>query len=110
MERFRMKKNGKKQDYRRPLTAELKSVSQAVYEIASLLNGPGKGKEADHHPSMSDLRTSELRYRRLFESAQDGILILNAETGAITDANPFILKLLGYEADEVIGKRLWEIG
>jgi diguanylate cyclase (GGDEF)-like protein/PAS domain S-box-containing protein len=54
--------------------------------------------------------TSELRYRRLFETAQDGILILNAETGRITDVNPFLLNLLGYSENELLGKRLWEIG
>jgi len=54
--------------------------------------------------------SSELRYRRLFETAQDGILILNAETGRITDVNPFLLDLLGYSEDELLGKRLWEIG
>jgi PAS domain S-box-containing protein/putative nucleotidyltransferase with HDIG domain len=53
---------------------------------------------------------SELRYRRLFESAQDGILILNYESGVITDANPFITHLLGFAKEELIGKELWEIG
>jgi PAS domain S-box-containing protein len=56
------------------------------------------------------LRTSELRYRRLFESAQDGILILNGESGEIVDANPFLLDLLNYQFREVIGLKLWEIG
>jgi PAS domain S-box-containing protein len=53
---------------------------------------------------------SELRYRRLFETAQDGILILNALTGDITDANPFLINMLGYSKQEVLGKKLWEIG
>jgi PAS domain S-box-containing protein/putative nucleotidyltransferase with HDIG domain len=57
-----------------------------------------------------DLKDSELRYRRLFEAAQDGILILNAKNGAITDVNPFLIDLLGYSRDEFIGKRLWEVG
>jgi PAS domain S-box-containing protein len=56
------------------------------------------------------LITSELRYRRLFESAKDGILILDAETGKIIDANPFLLEILDYSREEVIGKELWEIG
>jgi PAS domain S-box-containing protein len=56
------------------------------------------------------LRTSELRYRRLFESAQDGILILDGETGEIIDANPFLLDLLNFTFREIIGLRLWEIG
>ena len=53
---------------------------------------------------------SEVRYRRLFESAQDGILILDADTAKITDANPFIGELLGYSHAELMGKELWEIG
>jgi diguanylate cyclase (GGDEF)-like protein/PAS domain S-box-containing protein len=56
------------------------------------------------------LQESELRYRRLFESALDGILILNAETGRITDVNPYLVELLGYSKNEILGKELWEIG
>jgi len=56
------------------------------------------------------LRDSEIRYRRLFETAQDGILILNADTGQILDVNPFLTDMLGYSREEFIGKRLWEIG
>lgn len=51
-----------------------------------------------------------LRYLRLFETAQDGILILDYSTGKIEDANPFITDLLGYSRQELIGKELWEIG
>ncbi len=57
-----------------------------------------------------DLQASEMRYRRLFESARDGILILDAATRKITDANPFMVELLGYSRDEFLGKELWEIG
>ena len=57
-----------------------------------------------------EIRTSELRYRRLFEAAQDGILILDAETGAITDVNPFLIKMLGYSREEFVEKKLWEVG
>jgi len=56
------------------------------------------------------MKTSELRYRRLFEAAQDGILILDAETGAISDVNPFLIKMLGYSREEFIKKKLWEVG
>jgi len=56
------------------------------------------------------LRVSEIRYRRLFETARDGILILDADTVKITDANPFMVELLGYSRDEFLGKELWEIG
>ena len=67
-------------------------------------------EETDPKISEELLQASELRYRRLFETAKDGILILDAKTGEITDVNPFLLNLLGYTHDEFIGTRLWEIG
>jgi PAS domain S-box-containing protein len=59
---------------------------------------------------MQNLKDSELRYRRLFEAAQDGILILDATTGMIEDVNPFLVKMLGYTREEFIEKKLWEVG
>lgn len=57
-----------------------------------------------------ELHVSELRYRRLFETAQDGILILDGVDGHIIDANPFLLDLLGYPFEGILGLQLWEIG
>ena len=59
---------------------------------------------------MKKLIASELRYRRLFEAAQDGILILDAKTGMIEDVNPYLIKMLGYSREEFIKKKLWEVG
>ncbi len=59
---------------------------------------------------LDKLAVSETRYRRLFETAQDGILLLDAKTGEITDVNPFLVDLLGYSEKEIVGKKLWEIG
>ncbi|PIU30763.1 MAG: PAS sensor protein, partial [Syntrophobacteraceae bacterium CG07_land_8_20_14_0_80_61_8] len=56
------------------------------------------------------LEDSERRYRRLFESAKDGILILDADTGRVVDVNPFLMKLLGFSYAELYGKHIWEIG
>ncbi|VVB92210.1 Methyl sulfide methyltransferase-associated sensor [uncultured archaeon] len=56
------------------------------------------------------LQESEIRYRRLFEAAHDGILILDIDTGQITDVNPFMIDILGYSHEEFLGKKLWEIG
>jgi len=56
------------------------------------------------------LQDSEVRYRRLFESAKDGILILDAETARISDANPFIAQLLEYSHADLVDRELWEIG
>ncbi len=57
-----------------------------------------------------DLRFSEQRYRRLFESAKDGILILDAESGMVMDVNPFLVELLGYTHEQFLGKAIWELG
>jgi PAS domain S-box-containing protein/putative nucleotidyltransferase with HDIG domain len=56
------------------------------------------------------LIASESRYRRLFESAKDGILIIDAETGKIINVNPFLLDLLSYSEEQILGKSIWEIG
>jgi len=56
------------------------------------------------------LQNSERRYRRLFESSKDGILILDADTGKIVDANPFLLQLLGYSYEALCGKHIWQLG
>ena len=56
------------------------------------------------------MHASETRYRRIFETAQDGILILDANTGRIVDVNPFMVTMLGYARADVLGKELWEIG
>ena len=50
--------------------------------------------------TLKALRASEMRYRRLFETARDGILLLNAETGQIEDVNPFLVEMLGYSHSE----------
>jgi PAS domain S-box-containing protein len=76
------------------------SISQAKRMLAS-----GRGNSLE-----LALEVSELRYRRLFETAQDGILILDANTGKIIDVNPFLLDLLDYPFESMIGLRLWEIG
>src|SRR3972149_4888206 len=78
--------------------------------LANLHSGEGTLRDsdiADRQRIEHDLQASEVRYRRLFESAKDGILILDADTGRITDANPFLMGLLGYSHAELLGKRLW---
>ncbi|MFA4861564.1 PAS domain S-box protein [Methanoregula sp.] len=72
--------------------------------VGTVLDITGR-KESEEY-----LKSSETRYRRLFESAKDGILILNYDTGEIIDANPFIATLLGYPTPDLLGKHLWDIG
>ena len=55
------------------------------------------------------LEKSEIRYRRIFETAKDGILILDADTGQVVDANPFLTRMLGYSKQEILRKQLWEL-
>lgn len=88
-----------------------RSISKTSLVNTRNSNGPKKKTDMDECDQVDDaLKESEIRYRRLFESAKDGILILNATTGQITDVNPFLTDLLGYSHEELIGKKLWEIG
>ena len=62
------------------------------------------------HEATHALSISDARYRRLFEAARDGILILDAETGMVVDVNPFLVEMLGYSREQFFGKRIWELG
>ena len=64
----------------------------------------------DRKKAEEALANSETRYRRLFETAKDGIIILDAVTGKIVDVNPFLIELLGYTEEQMIEKTIWEIG
>jgi len=88
------------------------STFQGVYdEKGDLISIAGTVLDiTDRKRAEEKLSASEIRFRRLFESAKDGILILDAETGMIVDANPFLIDLLGFSQVEFRGKRLWELG
>jgi PAS domain S-box-containing protein len=66
-------------------------------------------EEAEKGSETEKLRASELSYRRLFEAARDGILILDVETGRITDVNPFLVELLGFSRNEMLGQTVGEL-
>ena len=66
-------------------------------------------EERANIPGDLTVQASELSYRRLFEAARDGILILDAETGRISDVNPFLVELLGFSRSEMIGKTVGEL-
>jgi PAS domain S-box-containing protein len=66
-------------------------------------------EEAENASETEMLRASELSYRRLFEAARDGILILDVETGRITDVNPFLVELLGFSRGEMLGQTVGEL-
>lgn len=74
-------------------------------------NGLWRKVESDERKRLKKvLIASEVRFRRLFETAQDGIIILDADTGQITDSNPFIEEILNYSTEELKDKKIWEIG
>ena len=83
----------------------VKGRDEKPVALAAIIKDISERKRAEE-----GLRTSEIRYRRLFEAARDGILILDGLTLKITDVNPFMTELLGYSPDEFVGKELWEIG
>src|SRR5215208_5728703 len=64
------------------------------------------GRDVDPQQKQIALEESETSYRRLFETAKDGILILDGDTGRIIDANPFLQDMLGYAEHELVGKAL----
>jgi two-component system CheB/CheR fusion protein len=53
-------------------------------------------------------RAAEARYRRLFDSARDGVVIVDAMTSEVLDANPYMRHLFGYSREELVGKKLTE--
>ena len=103
--------------------AFLKTSNSGSYEVngshceqyiqrAEANGSKGVVSAADSHKeTVSDaLRASELRYRRLFEAAKDGILILDVKTGVIIDVNPFLIDLLGLSHEVFLGRKIWELG
>jgi PAS domain S-box-containing protein len=85
---------------------ELGQLTHAFDQMAQAL----EHREGESQSANYALKASEMRYRRLFETAQDGILILNADTGQIDDVNPFLTDMLGYSREQLLGNKLWEIG
>jgi len=65
---------------------------------------------AERNQAKEELVASEMRYRRLFEAAKDGIIILDGKTGQIIDVNKFLIDLLGFSREQFLGKKIWEIG
>lgn len=90
---------------KKELLKELQELKQMNSSLKALHADSSEIKKVEE-----ELRASEIRYRRLFESAKDGIIILDAETGKIDDVNPFLIDLLGYSYEQFVEKAIWEIG
>jgi PAS domain S-box-containing protein len=113
----------------RPSSGAATRAGSEVSEISNALGGtepaaPEDGRTPEARPRFipdhgddgrketrteKTLRASEISYRRLFEAAKDGILILDADTGRINDVNPFLTKLLGFSHSEMVGKTVGEL-
>ena len=78
-------------------------------EAADPANGRLQAEVSERCRVEAALRASELSYRRLFEAAKDGILILDVATGRIKDVNPFLVELLGFSHAEMSGKTVGEL-
>ena len=106
----------KKEDIRRKLVITAKKLAvtakerEKVRQKLAVTAEKLRRKATEHKKIEAHLKASEVSYRRLFETAHDGILILNSKTGQINDVNPFLEKLLGYSKDEFLNKKLWEVG
>jgi PAS domain S-box-containing protein len=85
---------------------ELRQLMSSFDQMAGAL----QQREGERQSADLAMKASEMRYRRLFETAQDGILILNADTGKIDDVNPFLTDMVGYTREQLLGNKLWEIG
>jgi PAS domain S-box-containing protein len=84
-----------------------KLLSEMVTDICLALDN--FAHEAERKLTTNKLIASELRYRRLFESTKDGILVLDAETGDVVDVNPYLIKMLSYAHKDFIGKKVWDM-
>ena len=89
----------------------LRALSRQVMAHLELRRTADCNRQIDSQSSslVEALCASEMSYRRLFEAARDGVLILHYQTGRITDVNPFLTELLGYSRQEMLGKTVAEI-
>jgi PAS domain S-box-containing protein len=96
----------------------LTSESDSTIVVQMEANTVGVGREClvaiidvtERRRTEDALKISEIRYRRLFETTRNGLLILNAVTGQIIDANPYLMETLGYSHADLLGRKIWEIG
>jgi PAS domain S-box-containing protein len=64
----------------------------------------------EHKQLEARLADSEKLFRRLFETASDGIVLLEKSEGKIVLSNSATEKMLGYSTQECIGSKLIDIG
>ncbi len=91
------------------LLARVRSLLK-VKDYNDLMSNYRKDLESEVTRRTKELSVSEVQYRRLFEAARDGILILDVETGMVVDVNPFLMEMLGFSREQFLGKKIWELG
>lgn len=102
--RIRRADDGTQRHIRSVERVQIDSKGKATSVVGTILD------ISESKTSANRIKQSEIRYRRLFEAAHDGVLLLDPATNKITDANPFMTSLLGYSKDQLVGKELFEIG
>ncbi len=90
-------------------SASDRELIPAVLVIGVLISLLLAGTNLFQARARAALNLSELSYRRLFEASPDGVFLFDAESGVLTDANPYMVNLLGQPRDQLVGKALWEI-
>ena len=90
-------------------TRDAQAETQIEQDKTRIAQAETQTRQASTQIIEQALGVSEFSYRRLFEAAQDGILILDVETGRINDVNPFLVKLLGFSRAEMLGKTVGEL-
>ncbi len=78
---------------------EIGQLAFSVDTMASILTSRLREREA----FTAELRDNEARYRAVFDNAMDAILLADADTGIIMDANRAALQVFGYARDELVG-------
>jgi PAS domain S-box-containing protein len=58
----------------------------------------------------ADLQASEQRFRRAFETAQDGMLLFEKSAGQVVNSNQSAEQLLGRSKRSLLKKNLWQLG
>jgi len=96
-------------DRRLSLHAVELELSKERYRIMAELNDERERASLATITQNAQLQASEMRYRRLFETAKDGILLLNLESGNITDVNMSVVKMLGYGREHFLNHKLCDI-
>jgi len=83
------------------LTNELEKMRQRTAELEKV--------EAEHRRMEEALRQSEGKYHTIFSESRDGIVLVDAETGAISDCNPEFERQTGRKIKQLKKMHIWEI-